>query len=624
MGRRLSTLFRVGIALPLAVVGVFATTRADDTATPAPSAERERWRALQRGDRGTPASAEAAVPSPGYRTFDGAGNNIAHPLWGSAFTNYLREASGAAYTDGTSAPAGKTRPSPRAISNAIVDQGDVETEDERDLATTIYEFGQFLDHDIGLAKSGSTEAFDIQVPRGDPYFDPDGAGAALIYLDRSAFDPSTGTLTPRQQINTLTAFIDASQVYGSDAARAAWLRTFIDGRLKLRPTDGGPMLPLNDGTQPNANPVGRPATSLIVAGDERANEQPGLTVLHTAFVREHNRQAGRLLRLHPDWDDEHLYQEARRIIGAEMQFITYNEFLPALLGHALPPYRGYNPNVNPGLSNTFATAAFRFGHSQVGPDIGVIDPDFEEIDEIDLSKAFFNPDVIPSLGGIDPVVRYMAVDPAQRIDSTIVGPLRNFLFGPPGAGGFDLASLNIQRGRDHGLPSYNVVRADFGLKPVKTFGQITSDKALAAKLQQLYGSVDSIDAWVGMLAEDHLRGSSLGPTASAVITDQFTRLRDGDRFWYQNVALDPADLATAERATLRDLLERNSGAVGLQPRVFFVCVADFDHSGAVDDRDREAFLSAYESGAPRADLDENGVVDGSDLDEFLDALAEGC
>jgi len=365
-------------------------------------------------------------------------------------------------------------------------------------------------------------------------------------------------------------------------------------------------------------------TSLGVAGDVRSNEQPGLTTLHVAFLREHNRQARRLAGLHPNWDDERLYQEARKIVGAEMQVITYNEFLPSLLGRSLPAYSGYRAGVNPGLSNVFATAAYRFGHSQVGPDIDILDADFEETSIVDLGAAFFNPTVLPAIGGIDPVIRYMSVDTAQHVDNTIVGPLRNFLFGPPGSGGFDLASLNIQRGRDHGLPSYNRVRGDFGLKAVRNFGQITSNAALASRLQQLYGSVDNVDAWVGLLAEDHVRGGSLGPTATAILIDQFTRLRDGDRFWYQNGQFSTADLAMLERTKLRDVLQRNSGAAGLQPNVFVVCVADFNHSGAVDELDRLDFLAAYDGGDERADLDENGVVDGDDLSEYLAALSEGC
>ncbi|HJQ96965.1 MAG TPA: peroxidase family protein [Candidatus Polarisedimenticolaceae bacterium] len=607
----------------LAAGGVIAASGTLDITT-----DRDTWRRLQAGDQAVPAgtdlTATAAAVAPAYRTYDGRGNNPLHPLWGSAGSNYRREDSGAAYADGFSAPAGPTRPSPRVISNAIVDQGDLDTEDERDLATTTYEFGQFLDHDIGLAKGGSTEDLDIHVPAGDPYFDPAGTGTKLIFFDRSAYDPATGTRTPRQQINTVTSFIDASHIYGSDATRAAWLRTRIGGLLKVRPTAVGTLLPLNDGTQANDNPVGAPVTSLGVAGDVRANEQPGLTTLHIAFLREHNRQARRLANLHPFWDDERLYQEARRIVGAEMQVITYKEFLPSLLGRNLPAYTGYKSSVSAGLSNVFAAASYRFGHSQVGPDIDIIDADFEETGILELQDAFFSPTAIPSMGGIDPVIRYMSIDTAQHVDNTIVGPLRNFLFGPPGSGGFDLASLNIQRGRDHGLQNYNRVRADFGQRPVRSFGQITSSSALAAKLQQLYGSVDNIDPWVGLLAEDHVRGGSLGPTSTAILIDQFTRLRDGDRFWYQNGQFSPSDLAVIERTKLRDILQRNSGADGLQPNVFVVCIADFNHSGAVDDLDRLDYLAAYDAGDERADLDENGVVDGDDLAEFLAASSDGC
>ena len=487
----------------------------------APQLSRPLWRELQRGDPGRPSSRFAPAPAPEYRTYDGQGNNRANSQWGAAQTGYLREGSGSHYSDGLATPAGADRPSARLISNFLAAQGDFSTEDERGLSTAIYEFGQFLDHDIGLAKGGDSEAFDILVPAGDPYFDPAGSGSMLIYLDRSAYDPNTGTSKPREQINTVTAFIDASHIYGSDASRAAWLRTFSGGLLKERVTAAGRMLPFNDGTMANDNPLRLAANTLSVAGDVRANEQPGLTTLHIVFLREHNYHAARLAALHRDWNDERLYQEARRIVGAEMQVITVNEFLPALLGHGLPPYRGYNSRVNPGIGNTFATAAYRFGHSQVGPDIGVINEAFEEVANLELADIFFNPNVIPAIGGIDPIVRYMALDHAQRVDTLVVDPLRNFLFGAPGQGGFDLAALNIQRGRDHGLGSYNDVRADFRLRRVTSFEQITRNADVAAALKWVYGDVNRIDAWVGILAEDHLPGSSVGPTADAVITDQF-------------------------------------------------------------------------------------------------------
>jgi hypothetical protein len=599
------------------------------------NANRDSWRANLRS-HAQPPRPGAAAPQPAggsveYRSLDGSNNNRAKPQWGSANTNYLREASGAAYADGKSAPAGASRPSVRAISNALCDQGDVETADERGLSTAVYEFGQFLDHDIGLAKGGFSEAFDIAVPKGDPWFDPAGTGTKVIWFDRSAFDAATGITNARQQINTVSSFIDASQIYGTDAARADWLRTKSGGRLKVRSTPQGDMLPLNDGTMANDDPLGQNPTTLVVAGDVRANEQPGLTTFHTIFLREHNRQADRLKALNPAWSDERLYQEARRLVIAMLQRITYEEFLPAVLGRPMPPYRGYRADVNPGLSNVFAAAAYRIGHSMVGPDIGVTNEQFEEVDSLNLASVFFNPGVLASVGGVDPFVRYFAITTHQRVDTQIVGQLRNFLFGPPGAGGFDLAALNIQRGRDHGLGDYNTVRKDFGLPKVRSFPQITSKPALAAKLQALYTSVDNIDPWIGMLAEDHLPGASVGPTHAAVLMDQFLRLRDGDRFWYRNGQFNPREAAVIEASTLSEILRRNTSVARLQPHVFFAadlaadhCPADFDANGVVDHRDYLAFLAAYTARNASADLDHNGVVDADDLAKFLTDFFAGC
>lgn len=574
-----------------------------------------------------------------YRTYDGTGNNVAHPTWGSAGSQYLREASGAHYADGVRTPAGGDRPSARVISNLIVDQGGIEIENIRGLSTCVYEFGQFLDHDFGLAKGSSAEPMGIAVPNGDPWFDPNHTGTQMIPFSRSAFDPATGTTTARQQVNTVTSFIDASQVYGSDPVRAAWLRTNTGGHLKVNHESYGDMLPYNDGTLSNDNPLGLPATSLYAAGDPRANEQVGLTTLHVVFVREHNWQADRLHAQHPTWNDEKLYQEARRWVGAEMQVITYREFLPAMLGRTLPPYTGYKPGVNPGLSNAFAAAGYRIGHSMVGPDIDILDENFEETGVMELAEAFFNPAAIPGIGGIEPVTRYFATSTQQETDTMIVDPLRNFLFGPPGSGGMDLASLNIQRGRDHGLGDYNTVRHDFGLARVTSFGQITSNTALAQELQQLYGNVNTIDAWVGMLAEDHVAGSSVGPTHMAVLIDQFRRLRDGDRFWYQNNQFSLGELLTLETTRLSTIVGRATGITRFQSDLFYAadltqpppaCYANCDGSAAppvLNVADFVCFLNKFASGDPYANCDGSTtppVLNVSDIACFLQKFAQGC
>jgi hypothetical protein len=186
---------------------------------------------------------------------------------------------------------------------------------------------------------------------------------------------------------------------------------------------------------------------------------------------------------------------------------------------------------------------------------------------VSLANSFFNPPVLQQ-NGADPILKYLATDNAQEIDNKIVPELQNFLFGPPGAGGFDLASLNIQRGRDHGLADYNTVRAAYGLPRVTSFDQITSNPDVQAKLQQLYGTVDNIDLWVGGLAEDHVGGSSLGPLFQRIVLDQFLRLRSGDRLWFENLFSGGA-LDALEHTTLAQILARNTVDTNLQPNVFF-------------------------------------------------------
>src|SRR5262249_26135314 len=155
-----------------------------------------------------------------------------------------------------------------------------------------------------------------------------------------------------------------------------------------------------------------------------------------------------------------------------------------------------------GIANEFSTALFRLGHSMLGDDIEFINNDGTAFREgIPLNVGFFNPPQITQDNtGVGRILKYLASDPSSEVDNSITDPVRNFLFGAPGSGGFDLASLNIQRGRDHGLPDYNTVRAALGLPRVNSFGQITSDNGLQRKLHDLYGNVDNIDLWVGALA----------------------------------------------------------------------------------------------------------------------------
>lgn len=498
-------------------------------------------------------------------SIDGTGNNVENPDVGSTGEELLR-ISDAEYADGVSSPAGEDRVSARVVSNNIAAQSDSILND-RNLTDYIWIWGQFLDHDIDLTESAEPhEEFNIEVPLGDSLFDPFFTGEAEISLNRSIYvegDESSDGI--RNQINEITAFIDGSVVYGSDQERADALRTFEGGLLKT--SSDGEYLPYNVDGLSNA---GGTSDSLYLAGDVRANENIALTSMHTIFVREHNRIATELAAEDPSLTDEELYQEARSIVRAQLQVITYNEFLPALLGSdALSEYTGYDPNVNPNIANEFSTAAYRFGHSLLSPELQLLDENGEVIESgnLSLSEAFFRPDQVEAIG-VDAILRGASTQLAQELDANVVDDVRNFLFGPPGAGGLDLVSLNIQRGRDHGLADYNQVRADLGLEPVTSFDQITSNPELALALEETYGTVDNIDLWVGGLAEDHVEGSSMGETFSTIIIDQFERLRDGDRFWYENV-LEGKQLQEIENTKLSDIIERNSGIEGLQTNLFF-------------------------------------------------------
>jgi hypothetical protein len=448
------------------------------------------------------------------------------------------------------------------VSNLLAAQTE-SVENERGLSDLLWQWGQFIDHDLDLSEGADpSEEFNIDVPLGDPYFDPFGTGEEQISLTRTIFEVDENGV--RQQVNELSAYMDGSNVYGSDDERAAALRSFEGGRLK---TSDGDLLPFNVDGLANAGGTG---DTLFLAGDIRANEQIGLTAMHTLWVREHNRIADDLAADNPQLSDERLYQRARAIVIAEMQAITYNQFLPSLLGRgAIAAYDGYDRRVNSGITNEFSTAAYRFGHSMLSTELLRLNNDGTVADEgpISLQNAFFSPNEIVD-HGIDSLLLGQATQTAQEIDTMVVDDIRNFLFGPPGSGGFDLASLNIQRGRDHGLADYNQVRTDMGLDPVETFADISSDTEVQAALEAAYGTVDNIDLWVGGLAEDHVPGASVGELVQAILVDQFTRIRDGDRFWYQEI-FDGQELREIEQTTLADVIERNTSVEGLQQNVFF-------------------------------------------------------
>ncbi len=486
-----------------------------------------------------------------FRTINGSFNNLHNETWGMAGGN-LRRRVPSAYADGNSEPSGVNRPSARLISNLVCDQSE-DMANDRGLTSMVWQWGQFVDHDLTLTETHDPpEVFPVLVPSGDIFFDPLSTGTEMIFLFRSEYRVNNGNV-PREQINAITSWIDGSNVYGSDVETSIGLRTLTGGLMR---TSEGDLLPID-------------AEGFFIAGDIRANEQSGLLCMHTIFVREHNRIARRYASLYPSMSDEQIFVRARKRVIGIMQAITYNEFLPALLGDgALRPYEGYKPHVFPNISNVFSTAAYRFGHTMLPTELLRLDENYDEVSEgnIPLRDAFFNPSEVKALG-VDPYVRGLITQQAQEIDPQIHDEIRNFLFGPPGSGGFDLASLNIQRGRDHGMPDYNIVRMRFGLPPVSSFEDVTSDPQRKLALEKAYGDVDIVDPWVGMLSEDHFPGASVGPTLRRILSQQFADIRDADRFWYQH-EMHPVDVVVIDSTRLSNVLYRNTGVRGIPRNVF--------------------------------------------------------
>ena len=499
-----------------------------------------------------------------FRTIDGSCNNLLRPLLGASNTEYKR-LKPAQYEDGISVPVGHAQqvngdsfdapwPSARSVSENVIRDRPLSS----GILTHIFMlWGQFVDHDLDLFAEFETHeceescdfeetcpfCFPITVSRRDRTFGLLGSNRGqCLPLTRSVgvcMRPHNSSYEiARQQINQLTHYQDASNVYGSTKEMADSLRLFSGGLLR----QGGRTDSLK-GNLPVGPEMSDSGAPFFVAGDVRANEHVALTVMHTIWLREHNRIVRRLAELNPCWDDERLYQEGRKIVGALMQVITYKEFLPLFLGDTgfktfIGPYSGYNSDVNASVPNSFATAAFRVGHTLIRPTFARLDNENKplSIGPLGLRESFFNPLQYYISGGTDPILRGLLEEKSREVDEFVNIVLTTQLFAPSDDSlGQDLAARNIQRGREHAIPSYR----EFQQYCFDRFGVSSkfSNVFTEVRLRNLYGNSGfrtGIDLWVGGLAEETMEGSHLGPTFACIIGKTFADLRDGDRFYYEN------------------------------------------------------------------------------------------
>lgn len=450
---------------------------------------------------------------------------------------------------------------PVTVSMVVFDQtGDAPN--SAGLSTLFTTFGQFLDHDMILTPEDH-DAGTIELI-GMPHDIARSAVADEI--------ESGETIAP---FNAVTWQIDGSQVYGSTEARASDLRSFEDGKLRMQDdtTSAADMLPDADADSFMAGDI-EGEDPVYLAGDIRANENPNLLSLQTTFVHEHNYWAEKLSQEHPDWNDEQLYEGARSIVEFELQQITYNEWLPHLVGDAVGADLGYDADVSGESTVEFSTAAFRFGHTLVSSNIDMMNDDGTDAGSMGLMDAFFNHSPVEN-SGIEAIIRGQLSASAQELDTEIVDDLNFFLSTPDGVSGFSLAALNLARGLDHGLESYVETRAQLmddidpaTLDPLD-FSIITSDEDVQARLATAYTDVFQVDLWVGGLAEDAVAGTQLGPLFTHIIAEQFTRTRAADEtFGDLDPALGESIIAQVEASTFATIIERNTDVDMVQDDVF--------------------------------------------------------
>ncbi|MGB3759133.1 MAG: peroxidase family protein [Rivularia sp. (in: cyanobacteria)] len=477
------------------------------------------------------------------------------------------------------------RPSARVVSNATskLDKGETDPS-SKGLTAINWAFGQLINHDLNLARL-SEDSFNIDIPQNDANFTPDipptptinrqKDGGLEFEFPRNAFKSGTGVVKdgkskPAKVPNDLTHWLDLSAVYGSDKELAESLRSNKGGRLKV----------FSEETESTIDDLMPADTEQVMrggffqgvgflAGDERVSEQDALAAQHTLWVRNHNRIAEDLTAFHPKWDDKQIFERARQINIAQYQQVVTYEWLPQQIGD-ISKYKGYDAKETPQISDEFNAAGFRFGHSQTGNKIETVDSEGNAT-TLPLLTTFGAPNITEGKD-VDGILRGSTVTLDEDVDTNIVFDLRNALF-PPAGVGFDLYSANIQRGRERGLADYNQVRDDFGLERVKSFDELTSDKDLAKTLKDLYGTVEDVDLLIGLFAEDPVAPSGAGETTKAIVGEQFERLRDADRFWFENKRKDGGiftgkEIKEIKETTYADIIKSNTEIDQLQENVF--------------------------------------------------------
>jgi peroxidase len=412
-------------------------------------------------------------------------------------------------------PLDSVLPNPRLVSSTFHTEKDVPSLRLTQLFTI---FAQFVDHDLTLAatytvpdccaSAADTEKCAPITVSNDPFYP---SGKCLNFARSLIFCEELGCTT--DPLNSLTAFIDGSNIYGSN-----------DGVLaQLRDNNGGKLASTSPSLLPTVN-------GTFKAGDTRAIENPALASMHTLFMREHNRIAEIIQTKFPDWSNEKVFQHTRRIVIAEYSNIVFGEFLPLILGTDSIFPAGqlstqYNPKIDPSIVNEFSVAAFRFGHTLLNGNFDRLDPSTGVLLDSYLLRFNFDKDTLYKEDpdrGMTTIVKGLSSQRAQTFDQFLTQEVTNFLFSKKKDDflfGEDLVTRNIQRGRDHSIQPWLSYRKWCGIPTSDDWSVLPKGISLKKwkTLKKLYLKVADIDLFTGGLAESPVPGGTVGPTFACII-----------------------------------------------------------------------------------------------------------
>uniref|UniRef100_A0A8C3NJW9 NAD(P)H oxidase (H2O2-forming) n=1 Tax=Geospiza parvula TaxID=87175 RepID=A0A8C3NJW9_GEOPR len=430
------------------------------------------------------------------------------------------------------------------------------------------------------------EFLNIHIPSGDAVFDPAGTGDVVLPFQRVRWAAETGQSpnSPREQTNGMTGWLDGSSIYGPSHSWSDALRSFQGGQLAAGPsgslprhTDGRvPMWKALDPATGQGGPQG-----IYDLGSAWGNESPFLQAESIAWFRYHNHVAAALAQLHPAWSDEDLFQHARKRVIATFQSIVLYEWLPTLLGTRVPEYPGYQQHLDPSLSPEFVAAARQFLATMVPP--GVYKRDtrcrFQNVSAsgasfpaVRLCNSYWSRESpgLQQAEAVDELLLGMSSQIAEREDNVVVEDLQDYWYGPLRYSRTDYVASWIQRGRDFGLPTYNQARQRFGLEPLQNWSSLAPhlEPQVLQKVAALYGNnLAGLELLPGGMLEAD------GSLFSTIILEQFLRLRDGDRFWFENTKnglFTEEEIREIRNTTFHSVLASVTSArpTDLQPHVF--------------------------------------------------------